>query len=112
MIAQKASLAALENLDYYSSMASKIINTREFMIQEISKLNFVEKVYPSEANFICIKLKSSVINFLSYLELNNIYVRDRSNIKSMDNIFRVTILPNMDYPLEVFKKFALKELIL
>jgi len=112
MLAQKASLAALENFDYYSSMANEIINTRELIIQEITKLNFVEKVYPSEANFICIKLKSSVLNFLSYLELNNIYVRDRSNIKSMDNIFRITILPNMDYPLEVFKKFSLKEPIL
>jgi histidinol-phosphate aminotransferase len=109
MIAQNACLKAIEQKDFFSSMANNIILTRDFFTQEISTLNFVEKVYKSEANFICVKLRYSVPNFIAYLESNRIYVRDRSKIKLMDNTFRISILPDMDFPLKIFKNYVAKE---
>jgi histidinol-phosphate aminotransferase len=105
MIAQYASIEAIEQKNFFFSSATEIIHSRESFSKELIKLDFVENVFKSEANFVCVKLKTSVSKFLTFLELNKIYVRDRSKIKLMDNIFRITIIPNMDYPLEIFKLF-------
>jgi histidinol-phosphate aminotransferase len=51
-------------------------------------MNIIEKVYPSDANFLLVKVKNA--NYI-YNELvnRNIIIRNRSNI--VDNCLRITI---------------------
>lgn len=49
-IAAKAAVAAIEDNDYFKQCVSKIINTREKVIEELREIGF--EVVPSKANFI------------------------------------------------------------
>lgn len=105
MIAQVAAEAALDDIDYYRLKVEDVKVQKNRFIAEVKNLNFIESVYDSKANFVCIKLKSKVSEFLMYLEQHGIYVRDRSSIINLSQIIRVTINDNMDYPLEIMSKF-------
>jgi histidinol-phosphate aminotransferase len=50
----------------------------------------VEKVYPSDANFILVKIKDAR-KIYEYLLTKGIVVRDRSNVKLCDNCLRITV---------------------
>lgn len=57
---------------------------------ELMKLDIVKKVYPSDANFLLVKMKNSDAIF-NYLKANNIIVRDRSNEPLCGDCLRITI---------------------
>ena len=57
---------------------------------EISKLDFVLKVYPSEANFILVKTKDATALY-NYLVSKEIITRDRSKVELCEGCLRITI---------------------
>jgi histidinol-phosphate aminotransferase len=57
---------------------------------ELIKMDVVKKVYPSNANFLLVKIKNSDAIF-NYLKANNIIVRDRSNEPLCRDCLRITI---------------------
>jgi histidinol-phosphate aminotransferase len=105
MLAQISALSVLKNYDFYQQNVREIIFSRNKFIDELSKLDYVDTVYKSYSNFVCVKLKNETKNFLDYLELNGVFVRDRTSILKLNKIFRTTIFPSMDEPLKVFKNY-------
>lgn len=89
-VSQKLVLEALDNTDKVNTWIKTIVEEREKLSSEISKLNFVLKVYPSEANFILVKTKDASALY-NYLVSKEIITRDRSKVELCEGCLRITI---------------------
>lgn len=105
MLAQISAITVIKNYDFYNLKIQEINLSRNKFINSLSNLNYIDKIYPSFSNFVCIRLKSDTKKFLDYLEFNGVFVRDRSNILKLDKVFRTTIFPNMDEPISIFMNY-------
>jgi histidinol-phosphate aminotransferase len=86
-------LHALKMEDLMRSRVANIVAERARIASELSKIEEVVKVHPSNANFLLIKVKNA--NRI-YTELINkgIVVRNRTNELGCDNCLRITIGTN------------------
>lgn len=66
------------------------VSERERVATRISKVEGVENVYPSNANFLLVKFKDSKVVYNKLIE-NGIVVRDRSSQPKCDGCLRLTI---------------------
>jgi len=87
-INQKAALRKLGQLDQYKNQVFLIKKERERLSAILSEMNIVEKVYPSDANFLLVKVKNADYIY-NELVNRNIIIRNRS--KMIDNCIRITI---------------------
>lgn len=87
-INQQAALKKLERLTEYKKQVSSIINERKRLVSLLEKLKIVERVFPSDANFILIKVKDANRTYNTLVH-NNIIVRNRNSI--IDNCLRITV---------------------
>lgn len=87
-INQKAALARLGQAEETNSLVRDIIDERERLKNEIGKFRFVEKIFPSDANFLLIKVNDAN-DLYQYLVSRNIIIRNRSSI--IENCIRITI---------------------
>lgn len=67
-----------------------IIKERGNLISELNKIQEIIRVYPSDANFILIRLLNSNALF-DHLKKRGIIVRDRSNLPMCENTLRISI---------------------
>lgn len=54
---QQLALAALDNMMWVNEHIRKTVALREELIRQLQLVSFVEKIYPSDANFILAKMK-------------------------------------------------------
>lgn len=87
---QSIVLKALDEGEIVKNWISETIAQRKILTDELARAAGVEKVYPSDANFILVKIKraSEVYKFLSE---RGIIVRDRSRISLCENCLRITV---------------------
>jgi histidinol-phosphate aminotransferase len=84
---------ALEELHFEvrkNRWVSEIISERERLKEGLSKLNTVEKVFPSDANFLLVKI-AHARKVYEALVKKGIIVRDRSNVILCDDCLRITV---------------------
>ena len=67
-----------------------ILDERAKMIRKLFKLPFVQVIYPSDANFILVKMNDAR-GIYEYLTEQKIIVRDRSKVALCENSLRITI---------------------
>ena len=89
-IAQEALLAALENKEQVETVIAEIIREREALGEKLEKLAIVERVFPSDANFLLVKT-SDANRIYHYLIEQQIVVRNRSNVELCAGCLRITI---------------------
>ncbi len=89
-LSQKMALEKLENTDTLEKWISIIKEERNYLMEEFSKMKFVEKVFTSDANYLLVRVQdaNSVYNFL---KTKGIIVRNRSNQPLCENCLRFTI---------------------
>lgn len=87
---QKLALEALKELGTVNDMIRELVAMRDAMAQLFQQMPFVEKVYPSEANFILVKIKGAR-KLYEYLLEKSIVVRDRSSVILCNDCLRITI---------------------
>jgi len=83
----------LEALSYFNKkdeMVQQILSERNRLIQQLAQLDMVEKIYPSDANFVLVKFKNAKRVF-NYLIQKQIIVRDRSAVIHCENSLRITV---------------------
>jgi histidinol-phosphate aminotransferase len=87
-INQQAALFKLSEGNDYMNQIEIIKTERERLKTELLKLSMTEKIFPSDANFLLVKVKDA--NFIyNYLVNNNIIVRNRSTM--VYNCIRITV---------------------
>ncbi len=87
---QLLALEALQNADLVNEWITASVQQKEILIKELSAFNFVEKIYPSDANFFLMKVKDAS-KLYNYLAENEIVVRNRSRDPGCENCLRITI---------------------
>jgi len=87
---QLLALEALENIDWVNEHIATTVVERERLRNDLLSLSFTEEVYPSDANFLLVKMKDAR---KKYEQLCNkgIIVRDRSKVILCENSLRITI---------------------
>jgi len=88
--AQEAILQALENGAEVERIISAIISEREKLIEKLAEINCVEKIYPTDANFVLVKTTDAEKVYRFLLD-EKIVVRNRSNLELCAGCLRVTV---------------------
>jgi histidinol-phosphate aminotransferase len=87
---QDFALEALQELGQVNDMIKEIVAMREELAKVFQRMPLVEKVYPSDANFLLVKVKDAVAIYEFLLD-QGIVVRDRSKVQLCDQCLRITI---------------------
>ena len=87
---QELALKALEEVDQVNEMIHELVNMRNALAEVFEKIPTVENVYPSDANFILVKIKHAR-KLYEFLLTKGIVVRDRSTVKLCEDCLRITI---------------------
>ena len=87
---QEFALKALEEVGQVNDMIHHLVHMRDALSEVFKQIPTVEKVYPSDANFILVKIKDAR-KVYEFLLTKGIVVRDRSNVKLCDDCLRITI---------------------
>ena len=89
-IAQEAILEALENRAAVERMVAEIIAEREKLVENLRRFSFVEKIYPTDANFVLVKTTDAE-KIYAFLLAEKIVVRNRSRVELCADCLRITI---------------------
>lgn len=89
-ITQDKALQALENKDRICNKVADIKINKQVLLKGLEKVDFIEKIYPSEANFILVKVDDAHRRYKELLQ-KNIVVRNRSNEPLCENCLRFSI---------------------
>jgi histidinol-phosphate aminotransferase len=89
-IAQRAVIDAMRGADSVNQWVAEILDQRERLAGELAEFGFVEKVYPSDANFLLVRV-SNARSVYRHLVGENIVVRDRSTVWLCDECLRITV---------------------
>jgi histidinol-phosphate aminotransferase len=90
MLTQQKAIELLENKTEVESWVSTLISERKRVSEEIEKLEIVQKVYPSDANFVLVAVDDAS-GIYKQLVKNGIIVRDRSKVNLCAGCLRITI---------------------
>ena len=90
MVTQEMALTALEEVGQVNDMIAHLVDMRIALAAVIQSMPFVEKVYPSDTNFLLIKIPKAS-DLYHYLLTNGIVVRDRSSLENCSDSLRITI---------------------
>jgi histidinol-phosphate aminotransferase len=87
---QELALEALDNAYRKDVWVDEILKEREQLKRELQKLEIVEKIFPSDANFLLVRVKDAPAAY-QYLIDKRIIVRDRSRVNLCYNCIRITV---------------------
>ena len=89
-ISQQIVLNTLDHELDKNLLVKKIIIEREKLAKNLESLDFIEYVYPSNSNFLLVKV-ADADNIYNYLLSNKIIVRNRSKLLHCHNCLRFTV---------------------
>jgi histidinol-phosphate aminotransferase len=87
---QDLALAALANINQVNEWIKITVEEREILSARLAELDLVNKVYPSDANFVLAEV-TDAIEIYDYLVNNGIIIRDRSKVTLCEGCLRISI---------------------
>jgi histidinol-phosphate aminotransferase len=87
---QEIALTALEDVGKKNHAVEEIIEQRAQLEKDLLELPLTEQVYPSDANFLLVKVNDAP-GIYQYLMDKKIIVRDRSKVTLCKNCLRITV---------------------
>lgn len=89
-LTQKKALECLADLKKVTSEISEIVTERKRLKKKLEQLNFVKKVYRSDANFLLMEVDDAEKRYRQLLK-NGIVARNRSQEPLCENTLRITV---------------------
>ncbi|WP_370476179.1 histidinol-phosphate transaminase [Tamlana flava] len=89
-LTQQRAMMRLKVQERISKEVKNILKEREVLISELKSVNFVSKIYPSDANFILAKVDDATGRYNQLLE-KGIVIRNRTTQPGCENCLRFTI---------------------
>ena len=80
----------LDHEDEMKQQVQQILAERSRMAEELQKLDCVETVYPSEANFLLVKVDDAELRY-DQLMMSGVIVRNRNKVQLCEGCLRITI---------------------
>ncbi|WMX12905.1 histidinol-phosphate transaminase [Aureispira sp. CCB-E] len=90
VLTQKYALSQLQDWSTLKEDIATILSERALLAKALSKLVFVEEIYPSASNFLLVKV-TEADTIYQYLIEQGIIIRNRSKVILCDNCLRITI---------------------
>jgi histidinol-phosphate aminotransferase len=90
MVSQELVLKALEEVGQVNDMIQHLVEMRIALAEVIASMPYVEKVYPSDTNFLLVKIPRAS-EMYRFLRSKGIIVRDRSSLPHCEDTIRVTV---------------------
>ena len=87
---QELAVKALDNVETVNAMIKELVAQREWLENELPNIPAVIHIYPSDANFLLVKVKDASGMYKHLIE-NKIVVRDRSKVVLCENALRITV---------------------
>lgn len=87
---QELALKALDEIGQVNDMIKAIVDMRAALEKDLMNIETVEKIYPSDANFLLVKFQDAKAVY-EYLLDREIVVRDRSNVQRCEDCLRITV---------------------
>ena len=87
---QELSLKALDEIGQVNDMIKAIVDLRAALEKDLMNIETVEKIYPSDANFLLVKFQDAKAVY-EYLLDREIVVRDRRNVQRCEDCLRITV---------------------
>ena len=87
---QQLAMEALDNIEWVNEQIATTVVEREKLKSDLLRLSYTEQVFPSDANFLLVKMRAAR-NIYQLLCDNGIIVRDRSKVILCDDCLRITI---------------------
>lgn len=89
-LTQRKALQMLQNTALIEEQITEILAERDRMVRQLAEINFINKIYPTDANFILVKVDDADKRYKEILE-SGVVVRNRSTQPLCDNTLRFTI---------------------
>lgn len=89
-LTQQTALKALQNSIKTNNEIAIIISERNQLIIDLEEISFIVKVYPSDANFLLVKVDNAIVRYHQLVE-HEIIVRNRTNLPLCENCLRFTV---------------------
>jgi histidinol-phosphate aminotransferase len=90
IVTQELALQALEEVGQVNDMIQHLVDMRIALAEVIQSMPYVEKVYPSDTNFLLVKIPKAS-ELYRYLLTQGIVVRDRSSLENCTDSLRITV---------------------
>ena len=90
ILTQQKVLNSFKSVQRIQEQVQEIVSQRKWLAGELSKLDKVIKVFPSDGNFLLVRFKQASTIF-SVLRKRGIVVRDRSNMLHCEDCLRITV---------------------
>ena len=90
IVTQELALTALEEVGQVNDMIQHLVDMRIALAEVIASMPHVEEVYPSDTNFLLVKIPKAT-QLYHYLLTRGIVVRDRSSLENCSDSLRITI---------------------
>jgi histidinol-phosphate aminotransferase len=87
---QELVLQALEKVEEVNEMIKDIVRERKGLEEKLSRIGVVQKVHPSDANFLLVQVTDPA-GIYQYLLKKGIVVRDRSKVELCEGCLRITV---------------------
>lgn len=89
-LSQQKALERLKDIESVDKEIKTLLQQRDFLIKELSKIKFISKIYPSDANFVLIKVDDANKRYKELLE-KGIVARNRTTQTGCKNTLRISI---------------------
>jgi histidinol-phosphate aminotransferase len=97
---QELVVKALDEVGQVNDMIKLLVDMRDALADVFRTMPTVEKVYPSDGNFILVKIKEAR-KLYEFLLIKGIVLRDRSNVQLCEDCLRITVGTEQDNTLLV-----------
>lgn len=88
---QAKAIEALNNKELYEKQVNVILEQRDYLQRELTRFEFVKKVYPSDANFILIEIDEAFDVYSVYNKLIKNQIITRNRTTQIKNCIRITV---------------------
>ena len=89
-VTQQLVAESLAQENQKNEMVKQIISERNILENKLQNINFITKIYPSDANFLLVKMDNAQEVFDKLL-LEKIIVRNRTKVVLCENCLRITV---------------------
>ncbi len=90
ILTQKQALAALKNADQVRSWVNILLAERDTLIEKLKELSIVQHIYPTDANFVLVKVPDANTVY-QFLVEKSIIIRNRNTVSLCMGCVRITV---------------------
>jgi histidinol-phosphate aminotransferase len=95
VLSQEKAFERIKDSDKNSLEIQSILDNKRNLLEQLSKIKFIEKIFPSDANFVLIKVDNASKRYNHLIDFG-IVIRNRTTQLLCENCLRITIGTNLE----------------